>query len=294
MIPIGRRSIEECEEMSTDPARSETMTPESVTLDPATIAAFQCDGAVLLTGFFTDWVERLREGIEQNLEAPGPYQRIYTPAGGSGRFVGDYCNWARIPAYRDFVFASLASRIAAQLMSSKTVRFFHEHILVKEPETSEITPWHHDQPYYCVDGKQVVSLWMPLDTVSRDVCVEFVQGSHRWGRWFRPRKFTGIAYDHKGDGLEDMPDIGHHREDYRFLGWDLEPGDAIAFHFLTVHGAPGNFSANRRRAFATRWLGDDTVYARRPGETSPPFPGLDERLKPGDSMAAEEFPLVIG
>jgi hypothetical protein len=31
--------------------------------------------------------------------------------------------------------------------------------------TLERTPWHHDQPYYPVDGEQIVSLWMPLDPV---------------------------------------------------------------------------------------------------------------------------------
>ena len=258
------------------------------------IEGFRLDGAVLLKGYFRDWVEPLRAGIERNLAEPGPYQRVYTPAGGAGRFVGDYCNWARIPEYRRFVFESPAARIAQQLMGSRSVRVFHEHILVKEPGTRELTPWHHDQPYYCVDGNQNVSLWMPLDPVARDVCVEFVAGSHRWGRWFRPRKFSGIAYDHKSDALEDMPDIGAHRSDYRLLSWDVELGDAIAFTFLTIHGAPGNLSSNRRRAFASRWLGDDAVYAQRPGEISPPFPGLDQRLRPGEPMAAEEFPLVIG
>jgi ectoine hydroxylase-related dioxygenase (phytanoyl-CoA dioxygenase family) len=258
------------------------------------IESFRLDGAVLLQGYFRDWVEPLRAGIERNLAEPGPHQRVYTPQGGTGRFVGDYCNWARIPEYRRFVFESPAARIAQQLMGSRTVRIFHEHVLIKEPGTRELTPWHHDQPYYCVDGEQNVSLWMPLDDVPRDVCVEYVAGSHRWGRWFRPRKFSGVAYDHKSDRLEDMPDIGAHRSDYRLLSWDVEPGDAIAFHFLTIHGAPGNPSSNRRRAIAMRWMGDDAVYAQRPGEISPPFPGLDQRLKPGEPMAAEEFPLVIG
>jgi len=264
-----------------------------MSVSPETIDTFQADGAAVLRGVFADWVETLRAGIERNLAEPGPFQRLYTPAGGSGRFVGDYCNWARIPEYRRFVLESPAGRIAADLMGSRTARFFHEHVLVKEPGTREPTPWHHDQPYYCVDGSQVASLWIPLDPVPRDVCVEFVAGSHRWGRWFRPRKFNGNAYDHKGDGIEEMPDISGHREDYRLLSWDLEPGDAIAFHFLTVHGAPGNLSRNRRRAFAARWLGDDAVYATRPGEISPPFPGLDARLKPGEPLATEEFPLVI-
>lgn len=265
-----------------------------MTLASATVDAFQSDGATVLRGVFANWIDKLRAGIERNMAEPGPFQRIYTPAGGTGRFVGDYCNWARIPEYRSFVFESPAGSIAAELMGSKTARFFHEHILVKEPGTREVTPWHHDQPYYCVDGSKVASLWIPLDPVPKDVCVEFVAGSHRWGRWFRPRKFNGVAYDHTSDSLEDMPDINAHRGDYRLLSWDLEPGDAIAFHFLTVHGAPGNLSTNRRRAFAARWLGDDAVYARRSGEISPPFPGLDARLRPGEPLAAEEFPLVIG
>jgi ectoine hydroxylase-related dioxygenase (phytanoyl-CoA dioxygenase family) len=263
------------------------------TLPGATIESFRLDGAVLLKGYFRDWVDVLRAGVERNLAEPGPNQRVYTPKGGSGRFVGDYCNWARIPEYRRFIFESPAAPIARQLMGSRTVRIFHEHVLIKEPGTRELTPWHHDQPYYCVDGEQNVSLWMPLDRVPRDVCVEYVAGSHRWGRWFRPSKFTGAAYDHKSDKLEDMPDIGAHRSDYRLLSWDVEPGDAIAFHFLTIHGAPGNPSSNRRRAIATRWLGDDATYAVRSGEISPPFPGLDQRLKPGGPMDAAEFPLVI-
>jgi ectoine hydroxylase-related dioxygenase (phytanoyl-CoA dioxygenase family) len=263
-------------------------------LPDETIEAFETDGAVLLKGHFGDWVEPLRAGLARNLAEPGPYQRVYTPAGGDGRFVGDYCNWARIPEYRRFVYESPAAELARQLMRSRTVRFFHEHVLVKEPGTREVTPWHHDQPYYCVDGAKVLSFWMPLDPVSREVSVEYVAGSHRWGRWFRPRKFTGIAYDHKSDQLEEMPDISAERSAYRLLGWDLEPGDAIAFHFLTVHGAPGNRSSHRRRAFASRWLGDDAVYAVRPGEISPPFPGLDRRLRPGEPLDVEEFPLVIG
>lgn len=73
----------------------------------------------------------------------------------------------------------------------------------------------------------------------------------------------------------------------------MKLGDAIAFHFLTIHGAPANLSNQRRRGFAARWLGDDTTYARRSGKTSPPFPGLDQRLPPGDPLHAEEFPLVF-
>jgi ectoine hydroxylase-related dioxygenase (phytanoyl-CoA dioxygenase family) len=166
-------------------------------------------------------------------------------------------------------------------------------VLVKEPGTEEKTPWHHDQPYYCVNGEQVCSLWIPLDEVPVTTCPEFIAGSHRWGQWFLPRKFSGVDYDHNADNLTAVPDIDNHRADYNILSWDLQPGDAIAFHFLTLHGAPANTSTiSRRRAFAARWLGDDATYAQRPGEISPPFPGLEKKLKIGGPLDSEEFPLV--
>ena len=31
---------------------------------------------------------------------------------------------------------------------------------------------------------------MPVDPVSLDSSVKFVKGSHRWGKWFHPRKFA--------------------------------------------------------------------------------------------------------
>ena len=257
------------------------------------IDSFQQDGVVLLQGMFSDWIERLREGVEFNLGNPGPWGREYLDDDQNGRFFGDYCNWDRIDEYRSFMWDSPAAEIAADLMRSDTARIFHEHVLVKEPGTDKITPWHHDQPYYCVDGRQNCSLWIPLDPVTRETCPQFVAGSHCWERWFLPRKFSGIDYDHDDSRLESMPDIDASRQDYDIRHWELTPGDAIAFSFLTVHGAPANLSPNRRRGFAARWLGDDAVYARRSGEISPPFPGLEQRLQPGQPLDAAEFPLVF-
>jgi ectoine hydroxylase-related dioxygenase (phytanoyl-CoA dioxygenase family) len=264
-------------------------------LNSEQINTFQNDGVVVLRGIFNDSIEALRTGVDTNMRDPGPFGREYMTEGEAGRFFGDYCNWHRIPEYHDFMFDSEAPAIAASLMQSATARIFHEHVLVKEPGTNRRTPWHHDQPYYCVDGKQVCSMWIPLDSVPKATCPEFVAGSHRWGRWFVPSKFTGVNYDHSDTSLEQIPDFDNHRDDYEFRSWDLEPGDAIAFHFLTVHGAPANLSNNhRRRAYAARFVGDDAVFAQRSGDISPPFPGLDAKLQPGDKLDVEEFPLVFG
>ena len=251
---------------------------------------FESDGALILRGVFRDWVEPLRAGVARNMEAPGPYERTYRPEDGTAPFFQDFCNWQRIPEYRAFVFESPAAALAGRLMRSRTVRFFHDHVLVKQPGTSTVTPWHQDQPYYCVDGAQHVSFWTPLDPVSRSVVMECVAGSHRWGKGFRPRRFDGTPlYAH--DDFEELPDIGAQRGELRILGWDMEPGDAIAFTFRTVHGAPANDAPRPRRVFSSRWIGDDAVFAERGGRTSPPFPGLE--LAPGAALDAPDFPLVV-
>ena len=261
--------------------------------DEAVAERFRRDGVVHLKGAFAEWLDALRAGVERNMRTPGPYRREYEPEGTKGYFFGDYCNWARIPEYRDFVLHSGAAVLAARLMASSTARFFHEHVLVKEPRTESRTPWHHDLPYYCIDGTQTVSFWTALDPVPRAVCLELVAGSHRWGKSFMPKKFVGVDYQREGEALDAMPDIDGHRDEFEIVAFDVAPGDAIAFHFLTVHGAPGNASASaRRRAFVHRWVGDDVRFKVRPGEVSPPFPEVHRRLDDGDPLDDPEFPLV--
>jgi ectoine hydroxylase-related dioxygenase (phytanoyl-CoA dioxygenase family) len=156
------------------------------------IRRFQEDGAVCLRGVFDeDWLRVVTAGVERNLAEPSPYAgTLKAGENDQGGFFDDYCNWMRIPEYRRFVYESPAAHMVARLMRSKTAIFYHEHLLIKWPGAIKRTPWHHDQPYYPVNGAQTCSLWMPLDPVSQETCVRFVRGSHAWNRWFVPRKFA--------------------------------------------------------------------------------------------------------
>lgn len=253
------------------------------------VETFTKDGVTVIRGVFADWVEPLREGIRKLMDDPSPLERSVVPTDGSAAFFQDLCNWQRIDEFRDFVLHSPAGAVASQLMRSRTARFFHDHVLVKRPGGSTVTPWHQDQPYYCTDGTQSVSLWIPLDPVAREVVMECVRGSHRWGQDYRPMRFDGTRlYDN--DDFETLPDIDAERANLDIAGWEMKPGDAIAFNFRTVHGAPGNQSPIARRVFSARWVGDDAVYVDRDGKGSPPIRDLP--LKTGDPMEHPMFPLV--
>ena len=259
-------------------------------VEAASVAAYQRDGAVVLRGVFSEWVGTIEAGIERNLREPSATVWEGVEQGGAGRFFDDYCNWQRIPEFAQVIRSSPAASIAAQLMGSRTAQFFHDHVLVKEPGTRKATPWHHDIPYYCVDGLQTVSFWIPVDPV-REATLRLIAGSHRWEKWVRPVRWLDDS-NFYSDGADYVPVPDPDREALPVLEWDLEPGDAVAFDFRTVHGARGNAADGRRRVLSLRWVGDDVRFGTRPGPTSPPFAG--HGMAAGDRLREDWFPVVWG
>ena len=270
-----------------------TATQPAPIIDAALVDEFAIVGAVIVRGLFgPDEVATIERGIERVLADPSPRFKVASSATDPGSFVEDFCNWQRIEEVRQVAVHSRAADVAAALTGSDRVRLFHDHVLVKEPNTQQETPWHQDQPYYNVDGFDNCSMWAPVDPVAAESTLEFVAGSHRQG-WLMPRTFmTNEAKWFPEGSLSDLPDIEANRADHDIRGWAMEPGDAVFFHMLTLHHAYGVAGTARRRAFSLRFLGDDMVHAPRRWVTSPQFDGLEEQLPAGAPMDHELFPVL--
>lgn len=253
---------------------------------------YERDGAVCVRGAFTpDHVLWATEAIEANLAHLSPLAKRASP-GDDGAFVEDFCSWSRLPAMERFIRESPAAAIAADLTGSTTIRLYHDHVLVKEPGTRQRTPWHQDQPFYNVDGHQNASMWFPVDPVPRSSSLQLLAGTHL-GPWYMPRTFLDLRAAWYPEGsLAELPDVDGEPDRWRVLSWALQPGDAVFFNMLTVHGAPGVEGPHRRRVLSVRFLGDDMVHAPRPWATSPPFPGLADELPAGAPMDHALFPVV--
>lgn len=253
----------------------------------AEIEEYQKNGVVKLPAVFAmDWIEQLREATEFALNNPGLYAQQYDK--GEGKFFGDLDVAKRNQKFKDFVYHSGAAQLMGAIMKSKKINFFYDQLLVKEPNTPAATPWHQDQPYWAVAGKQIASIWLPLDVVAKESSLQYVAGSHLWEE-FNPHKFLDDT-PYEGTGLPELPDIDAEPNKYNLLGWDMDVGDCLVFQGMIVHGAKGNTSLNRRRAWATRWTGDDVRYNKRIGEVA--IPKEDPGLNHGDILDSDAFPVI--
>ena len=71
--------------------------------------------------------------------------------------------------------------------------------------------------------------------------LQFIKGSHRWGKRYRPNHFvTDLPMD--GTDGEVVPDFHADRRDRVILQFDMQPGDLTVHHCRTLHGAPANAS----------------------------------------------------
>ena len=263
-------------------------------ITPEVVVAYERDGAVCVRQLLTpDEVALLTRGIDANLTQPSPRAIVASRPDDPGRFVEDFCNWQHSADYRSFIFDSPLAEAASLLMGSNTVRLYHDHMLTKEPGTRAPTPWHQDQPYYNVEGRQNASFWIPVDPVRRHSTLEFVAGSHR-GPWLMPRTFMDQQAKWFPEGsLADLPAIAGQRDQHNIIGWALEPGDLVCFHMLALHASAGVDGDRRRRVFSVRFLGDDMRHAPRRWKTSPDFPCLDQELPAGAVMDHPLFPLLV-
>ena len=267
------------------------MTP---TISDSDIQTYRKQGAVRLRGVIdTDWLGLLAEGVEQTRAAPGKYAKEYAQDG-RGSFFTDHHVFLRFDSFRRFLFEGPGPSIAAQLTGASRITLYDEHLLLKEPGTETPTYWHHDLPYFNIQGDQICSLWIPLDPVTEETgAMRFAIGSHLWGKLFMPIRIgagdpvPGFSEDSEIAG--PVPDIDSDPERYPTVCYELEPGDCVAFHGRTLHAAGGNASSSvRRRAVSHRFCGDDITWKNR---SSAPLV-FETNLNDGDSIEREECPVV--
>ena len=206
------------------------------TLTDEEIRQYHEDGVVMLKqALAPNWMAMVEAGVEEarnNSSLIGKFMSRKVEG-----YQMDIFLWKRIDVLRDLIYYGPCANLAKQLMGSNEVRFFYDQMFLKEPGTDAPTPWHQDLSFWPIRGEQICSFWIPCDPVNRESSgLLYVKGSHKW-----PQRFKAVSPDYVAtlmdDKMEDIPDINANLDKYELLDWDMEPGDVLVFHPLTLHGS---------------------------------------------------------
>lgn len=256
-------------------------------LSEAEIDAFWRDGVIVVRGLYSSkWIDTVQAALDEvcgfgddrSAEAKKPF------------FRSDPYTWHKNDNVRDFALFGPTAGLVQQAFRSARVNLFCDQIFVKQAYNADRTPWHHDMTFFPLSGTQIASVWTSVDPVkAEESALEFIVGSHKWPQRFRPLGVGGIVKSVAE--FDPAPDFDGARDSYRIASWDMQPGDAVLFHALTLHGSRGKPAGGlNRRAIATRWCGDDARYA--PTETELQV-AWRHGLQPGDPIGGPIFPQVL-
>lgn len=287
---------------TTDRIRSTDLTaPEGPGVDPLQLitpevkAAYDRDGVVMLKqALHPEWLLLIELALQRVLGNAGQKKHLFFE-GTEGEFVETIRNTEVTPELQRLVYDSPVADVIGALIGSDNIWLYSDEFFVKEGGNCERTPWHQDTPYWPVAGDQIASMWISLDPLPKEECLEYVAGSHRGTIYdgFSPAKvLEDPTLPHYGEEYPRLPDIEADRGAFDIVSWDIEPGDVIVAHPSVLHGGGPTGPSGRRRALTVRCYGDDIVYAKRPPTrpTVPLTPGLSLTHEPGDPLRSPWYP----
>ena len=286
---------------------------------------YQREGIVLVKNAFEPrWIDQLLKGFErirtmsddEICELPAEFlerdpalkreiaaiksssldeRRQYTEQS-AGFIRYKYMYWW-VPEFRDFIHQSPAAAIVADVIGSKTLRYFVDAIFMKKAGCDTKTYWHADQPAWPVSGEQVPTMWMPLLPVDAKLSsLEYIAGSHRnlqqpapWPNTYNAKQTT------RPDNRASFFDWETRRDDpeVTFTAYDMEPGDVVILHPAIQHGGGPNLHPTQPRiAYSTRWFGDDVRWDPKPECVNTPGLALTSMVKGRPVTQDDAFPLL--
>ncbi|MBO3463236.1 phytanoyl-CoA dioxygenase family protein [Aetokthonos hydrillicola Thurmond2011] len=254
------------------------------TISSQQVKDFERDGVIhIKKAVDNNWIERMRTALERNLSNSVGIRGSQKKG---VHVTHDYGLWLKDADFRALVFESPLPTLAAQVLKSEKLNFLSDGFFVKKPTAQSSVVWHNDQPYWPVQGWKCCKIWLALDPVTKENGrLEYIKGSHLWKKELDDRLENPWF-------LESEP-----RE---VIYWDMEPGDCLIHHFLTIHHSVSNTSFSVRRAIVTNWSGDDVTYKYRPN-TWPyipveeiNIPGFNsmKTLKNGEQLDCDVFPKI--
>jgi ectoine hydroxylase-related dioxygenase (phytanoyl-CoA dioxygenase family) len=223
------------------------------------IETYRRDGVVCIRGILdAEWIQRMQDAIARISEAP----ERYGLAGPShGKMISISYLWRNDADFRDFAMTSPVGEVVGRVIGANRIQLYHDHLFVKPPASPSIMRWHADETAWPVTGEMAPNIWTAFSTVNeQNGRIEYLAG------WHRHCIENGLRFGFKPDqGDGPCPDFETERDNpdfpFKFVSFDMDPGDCVVFHPHTPHFSKGNGSPTMaRQGLAVRMFGDDVVW----------------------------------
>jgi ectoine hydroxylase-related dioxygenase (phytanoyl-CoA dioxygenase family) len=218
-------------------------------LSPAELASYRERGYLLKRGLF-GWA--LTCSLSREIEELHEKMARKAPAGVHLSWEQDLAP-GRSPRIRQLMHSEKVSPIidamsrspeildVMQALIGPDIYLFHSKLMMKAAHDGSFTPWHQDWGYWQHESLEPshVNCMLFIDRAdAENGTIRFVEGSHLAGA----TAHRDFASDSFRLGLEGGLDA------YDATLLEMEPGDAVFFGPLVIHGSGPNVSSRDRRA----------------------------------------------
>lgn len=263
-----------------------------IDLSPAQRQQFHEDGFLIL--------ERLLEPAEVSLAA-ARFEPLFRGEFETGLYPDEWnwqegrdppdrtrqiCNgWKADRRIASLVLNTVVGRLCALLAGWPGARLAQDNVLWKPPQAKPLA-FHQDNSYVnWVDPPCYVTCWMALDhTDARGGTLEYVRGSHRWGKFPPVRQFHAPE-DYKEALRKAAAEVGQTPE---IVPVEVPAGGCALHHGGTWHGSDSNRSQRPRCSTVAHCISSAARF--HPTEVS----YIYSRYKRVDDLTMDEsfFPIL--
>lgn len=222
------------------------------------VAKFKEDGFFIVRGMLdASEVDLVKQAIEQDdsLNQSQNQIELNDESGGTTKLS----LWSN-PGDGTLGMHTRSERVAGTMakLLGGPVMHYHSKNLIKKPREGGVWNWHQDYGYWYKDFfllPHLATAYLAVDPCTKaNGCLKLLRGSHELGR---------LDHWSKGDQQgADLERVELAKQRYEEVFCEMAPGDLCFFSALTLHSSQGNFSDNRRLAFASCFTRADNVQFR--------------------------------